>query len=492
MRYLQGFLIGRKMMILQRQKKKIITGCLLIFILITASIVFSPILRNGFTNWDDSTYITKNSDLKDFSLTGIIHICSSFYIQNYHPLTMLSYLMEYHFFGANPLGYHITSLILHLLNCIFVFWLVFLLSESIIVTFIAAMLFAIHPLHVESVAWIAERKDLLYSLFSLAGFIAYIHYLKKGKRVYYFICLFLFFLSLLSKAMAVTFPLVLFLIDYLFKRKFDKESFFEKIPFFALAFIFLLIGSITFHVLAFWPGWSFMAVFRQGMIAAYAITFYLYKILLPVGLSCLYPYPGINETSTFQYLFFPLIVAILAALVVFSRKYTRKIVFGSLFFLCTIFLALQISPFANSIVADRYTYLASVGLFYLSGEGVRWFYLRLNLPASVKNLFFPVIFIGLILVLFSLSWQRCKVWKNSLVLWSDALKRYPDLPVAYYNRGNAYLDQKDYGKAIDDYNRAIQIAPDFLFPYFAKVIAYERKGEYDKAYSIIDYKGANN
>lgn len=472
-------------------KKRVIAGCLLVLILITASLVFSPILRNGFTNWDDSTYITRNPGIKDFSLSGIIHTCSSPYIQNYHPLTMLSYMVEYHFFGMNPLGYHITSLVLHILNCALVFWLVFLLSGSLFVTAIAATLFALHPLHVESVAWIAERKDLLYSLFSLIGFIAYIHYLKKRKALYYCICLFVFFLSLLSKAMAVTFPLALFLIDYIFKRKPDKGSFLEKIPFFVFSLIFLLVGSITFYAREVWPGWSCAAIFRQAILAAYALTFYLYKILLPVGLSCLYPYPSINETSGFQYLVFPLIVAVIAALVAYSRRYTRKIVFGSLFFLFTIFLALQISPFTNSVVADRYTYLASVGLFYLAGEGARWLYLRLNLLVSIKKSFLCVILIGLILVLSSLSWQRCKVWKNSLTLWDDALQGYPNLPVAYYNRGNAYLEQKDYGKAIGDYDRAIQIAPDFLFPYFARAIAYERKGEFDKAYSIIGNEGAN-
>jgi len=478
-------------MILQGQKKQIIIGFLLLLILLATGVTFSPTLRNGFTNWDDSTYIIKNADLRDFSLAGIIQLCSSPYIQNYHPLTMLSYWLEYHFFGWDPLGYHITSLLLHLLNCVFVFWLVFLLSKSIIVTAIAAMLFAIHPLHVESVAWLSARKDLLYSLFSLAGFIAYIDYLNKRRRAFYYTCLFAFFLSLLSKPMAAAFPFVLFLIDYLFQRKFDKSSFLEKIPFFALTFIFLLIGSITFYAREVWPGWSFTLVFRQAMLAAYSVTFYLDKILLPTALSCLYPYPGIKEVLSFQYLFFPLIVALLAGLVVFSRKYTRKVVFGSLFFLCTIFLALQISPFGNSVVADRYTYLASVGLFYLIGEGAHWFYSRLTIAVSIKKLLLSVIFSGVVLVLCFLSWQRCKVWENSLVLWNDALRKYPGLPVAHYNRGKAYADQKDYVKAIEDYDQAIQIAPDFLFPYFAKAIAYQKKGEYDKAYSVIDNLGAN-
>jgi hypothetical protein len=400
---------------------------------------------------------------------------------------MLSYLAEYHFFGMEAFGYHMVSLILHLLNCALVFLMIFLLSKSNIVAFIAAMLFAIHPLQVESVAWIAERKDLLYTLFSLAGFISYIHYLNKRKVSCYYICLCLFFLSLLSKTMAITFPLVLFLIDYLFKRKFDKGSFFEKIPFFALSLIFIFIGSITFYARQALPVLSLTAILRQSVTAAYALMFYLHKILLPVKLSCLYPCPKIEEVLSFRFLFFPLITVVLAALVVYSRKYTRKIIFGSLFFLCTIFLVLQISPFANSVTADRYTYLASVGLFYLFGEGVRWLYSRIE----KKRLFLYVIFAGLILVLSFLSWQRCGVWKDSFTLWNDALSKYSNLPVAYYNRGNAYSEQKNYTKAIEDYDRAIELAPDFLFPYFAKVITYGKKGEYDKAYSIIGNKGIN-
>lgn len=472
-------------------KKKIIIGCLLFLILLAAGITFSPTLDNGFTNWDDSTYITKNSDLRDFSLTGIIRLSSASYIQNYHPLTMLSYWLEYHFFGLEPFGYHLTSLILHLLNCILVFWLTFLLSKSIIVTAITAMLFSVHPLHVESVAWLSARKDLLYSLFSLAGFIAYIYYLNKGRRVFYYICFLTFFLSLLSKPMAIAFPAVLLLMDYFFKRKFEKRILLGKIPFFALAFIFLLVGSVTFYAREAWPGFSSIAVFRQGLIAAYSVTFYLYKTLLPFKLSCLYPYPGLKEVASPQYLFFPLIVAVLAGLVAFSKRYTRKVIFGSLFFLFTIFLALQISPFGNSIVADRYTYLSSVGLFYLLGEGARWLYLRLKIAVSIKRIFLYVIFIALASVLGVLSWQRCKVWENSLVLWSDALRKYPNLPVGYYNRGNAYSDRKDYAQAIADYGRAIELAPDFLFPYFAKAIAYRKKGEYDKAYSVISNPGVN-
>ena len=164
---------------------------------------------------------------------------------NYHPLVIISYAWEYFFFKLNPAPYHIVNMIIHLLNCVLVFYFILRLGSSIPVAFITGLLFGIHPLHVESVAWISERKDVLYAFFYLISLICYLSYLEKRPGYkYYFFAMFFFILSLLSKPMAVTLPLILFLMDYFNERKIDYRSIIEKIPFFTLS---ILSGVVTLY-----------------------------------------------------------------------------------------------------------------------------------------------------------------------------------------------------------------------------------------------------
>lgn len=461
------------------KNKKTLSVCLLIFILAFTSLSLFPSLRNGFTNWDDQRYLTQNDDLRDFSLSGLTRIFSSFYNGNYHPLTMFSYFLEYHFFGSNPLGYHITNLLLHLLNCVLVFWLISLLSRSTIVPFVATLLFAIHPLNVEPVAWVSGRKDLFYVLFFLGSVIAYTCYLKNNKRVYYYFSICAFILSLFSKATAVMLPFILLLIDYRNKRKFDRNIFIEKAPFFELSFVFMLICIFTQTTFGAVINTHSLNFLYRGTIVAYALVSYIAKLLFPVKLSCQYPYPRPEEILGFRYLVSPAILFFLTALVIFLKRYTRKIIFGMGFFLVLVLPVIQILPFGNSITADRFTYLASVGIFYLIGEGAYWLYLRKNTLIKISVF---LIFTGLILRLSFLSWQRSKVWYDSITLWSDVLSKYPKSLTAYNNRAIAYtLEEGDYEKAIEDCSRAIELAPGDSVLYFNRASAYRQKGDYDKA-----------
>src|SRR3989339_423851 len=220
------------------QKRNIIFSVCLI--LIVTFISYHSSIKNDFVNWDDNLYITGTNKIRELSLKSIVNFFTSFDI-------------EYKFFKLNPHAYHLTNLILHLINCLLVFWLIVLLSKKASVSFIVALLFGIHPLHVESVAWISERKDVLYALFYLGSIISYIYYLKgetlhfiqgdskkqnDGGKKYYYYSIFLFLLSLLSKSMAVTLPFVLILTDYLNNKKINKNTLKEKIPFFILSIVF--------------------------------------------------------------------------------------------------------------------------------------------------------------------------------------------------------------------------------------------------------------
>ena len=211
-----------------KNHKIILSLCLILAI---PAISFFPSLKNDFLNWDDPQYVTENKMITELSWRNIETIFDSIYMGHYHPLTLLSYALEYRFFKLNPFAYHLTNLILHLINGLLVFWLIWMLKGGVLTSLVVSLLFGIHPLHVESVAWISERKDLLCSFFFLGSLVVYLTYLKTRRRRFYFLSLFLFLLSLLSKSMAVTLPLVLVLCDYLLDRKFDRKCLIEKIPF---------------------------------------------------------------------------------------------------------------------------------------------------------------------------------------------------------------------------------------------------------------------
>ena len=190
--------------------KKIAVLLLACAILSIVAAVFLPSLKNDFVNWDDDRYVIENNLIKSLSLGNIKNIFTTFYMGNYHPLTILSYALDYRFFKLRPFGYHLTNLLLHLSNCIFTFSVIYMLSRSLPVAFIAAILFGLHPLQVDSVAWVSERKGLLCAAFYLCAIIAYIRYASKNQesKYYYLSLLFLTF-ALLSKPMAVTLPFVL-------------------------------------------------------------------------------------------------------------------------------------------------------------------------------------------------------------------------------------------------------------------------------------------
>ena len=226
-------------------KKKNRFGLYCLLIIGVTFIAFLPSLNNGFTNWDDEAYVVDNPDIKAFGLHHLKKVFSSIYVSNYQPLTMLTYMAEYRSFQLNPMVYHCTNVLLHIINCLLVFAFIYGLSGNYFTGLLVGLLFAVHPLRVESVAWIAERKDVLSSFFYFLSLLFYVRYMKKGGRKFYGFCLLSFLLSLLSKPMAVSQPFVLLLIDYVNDKKLDKKTLLDKIPFFAIAAVFVAITFLT-------------------------------------------------------------------------------------------------------------------------------------------------------------------------------------------------------------------------------------------------------
>src|SRR4030095_1705332 len=410
-------------------------------------LIYLPVFNAGFA-YDDVNYIQKNPLIRSIDLNRIF---TENVMGNYHPLTMLIFSIEYQFFGLDATGYHVVNLLLHLANILLVFYFILLLCNKPWVALVAALLFGIHPLHVESVAWISELKDLLYTSFFLGTLIFYLKYLNDAEKKYYFIALLLFLFSLLSKAMAASLPVVLLLIDYFKRRKIAGRVIVEKIPFFLLAVIFGVVAVFAQQISEAVQEISTYTFLQRIVFACYGFINYLWKLILPFNQSVFYPYPikGGTALPSYYYLY-PILLIAIAALIIYSRKFSNKIFFAIAFFTVTIFLVLQLLPVGDAVMADRYSYIPSIGLFYLFGEAFNYLW--------NKRYKVPVIAIlGLFALFFCVrTFQRTGVWKNDLTLFSDVIDKYPTVAIAYNNRGSFLWDEKKYDEALVDYNKAIE------------------------------------
>lgn len=451
----------------------------LLTILIVTFIAFIPCLDNSFVNWDDNVYVTENPLITGLSPQKLKILFSSYCSGNYHPLTLLSYAVEYHFFGLNPRVFHTTNLVLHLLNCILVFWIIHLLSASLPVCIVTTLLFGLHPMRVESVAWISDRKDLLLCFFYVGALISYIHYLKRRTVLFYLLSLFLFILALLSKTVAVTLPLILLLLDYFYQRRPDRKMFIEKAPFFCMA--------VIFGVIAFAARDAYQAQLHERLIeftlaesmsmGIYRMVFYyFFRIFAPFNVSSFYPNSfgtNILPESTLVFSSATILLA-MAGLILLSTRHTRKIVFGSLFFFIALMPVFKV--FNLGISADRFSYVPLIGIFYLAGEGYRFLYRKKIAAILLSTL------LGVIIIFLSLhTWKSCYIWRDGLSLISEAIKNYPSVPALWYRRGNIYYIQQDYPRAVTDYSKTIELYPEHLDAYIYRGLSYGRQGDHRMA-----------
>ena len=405
---------------------------------------------------------------------------------NYHPLTVLSDAIEYKFFGLNPFIYHFDNLLLHLINTFLVFVFIHKLSSRLLVAFVTSLLFGIHPLHVESVTWVSERKDVLYALFFLLALVSWLNYKMKGDRRFYFLTMILFILSCLSKGMAVTFSIIIILVDYLITKKINYKILIDKIPFLIISLIF---GLIAVKVQSESEAVGFAAnevytVTDRFFFANYSFFFYIKKMILPFNLSGLYPYP-VKSGDPLPFIFyfsFPANI-VLFFLMFYSLKRTRKVLFGSLFFIASIFPVLQILSVGAAIAADRYFYISSIGLFYIVGVGFDNAYNMKN----GKGLRIPLTVTGIIvcLALCFLTFERTKVWESRGKFWGDVAEKYPRLELPYLNRAIYYVTIDNKEAALADLNKALAIRPDYPEALKQRYFLLIEKGQYQDALNDI-------
>ena len=416
----------------------------LLIVVVTGTAFYSS-LSNGFTNWDDDKYVTNNETIKNLNWFNIKKMFTSSVGAYYGPLFVLSYALEYHFFHTDAFFYHLDNLILHIIASLLVFWLVLILSRRVSVALITALLFGIHPLHSESVAWIAERKDTLSTPFYLLSIILYLK-AKRGKYPLFFSLSFLCaIISSFVKPMAVSLPFILIICDVFEKRNINARAIIEKVPFFILSVIFSVV-TIHFQSTAI-PTKQVGKVLENVLISCKATVMYLYKTVLPIKLSAFYPYPEDAPVSDLSYWLSAAAVVALVILAVYSLKKTRIVFFSLFFFFISIGPVIGIVPIGSHFIAERYMYIPSIGLFLLFANFWQWLYTRAPSALNPKRIAL-VAAISLIMVAFGvLTYQRNKVWKTSKTLWEDVLAQFPGKTPAYHNLGTFYHQTKEYEKA---------------------------------------------
>jgi tetratricopeptide (TPR) repeat protein len=446
-------------------------------------VIFLPALKNGFTNWDDIQYVTGNELLKDLSYTGLKKIFSTPVVSNYHPLTMLTLALNYQWAGMEAWSYHLTNIILHVFNTGLVFWLIMILSgRNAWVSAFTALLFGIHPMHVESVVWISERKDLLYSLFYLLAMLAYIKYLAKKQGWWLILVTLLGALSLLSKPAAIVLPLTLLLLDYYLRRKWSWSWITEKIP------LILLAGVDAYFTLEIQSERAIASVELHSLIericfAGFGLVWYIIKLFVPYPLSALHPFPTHLSLVYYAATLFAFCGIIFLVWKVRNRRY----IFGFGFYVINLLLVLQLISIGNAVVAERYTYIPYIGLMFLLATEIN----RLLLTEFRR---FKIFFLGVgvvwLFILSIMTTERIPVWKDSVSLWEDVLDHYPESPRAWTNKGIHYYDQKDWNRVIQDLTMALQYDPAYPNALEWRARAYLELNDGEKA--MVDAKSFYN
>lgn len=466
-------------------------------------LVYLPALQNGFVNLDDSVYVYDNKDIQSMDFRLLVWIFTPEANATWHPLTMFSLALDHAIWRLNPFGYHLTNILFHSLNTFMVFILVVRLIKckhnpssliphpsSLIAAFVTALLFGIHPLHVESVAWISERKDVLYAFFFLSSLLAYLKYTSAAssrRSGLYITCLVSFLLALMSKPMAVSLPFVLLILDFYPLRRLMTASdvLREKIPFLAFSLLSSLIAIWAQSLGSALQTLEDYPFAERIFIAVRAFAFYLLKMALPSNLAPYYPHPAEIDFFTIEYVGSFIFLVLITAFCILSLKRFRLFSAVWLYYIVTLIPVIGIVKVGGHSMADRYTYLPSLGPFLFAGLGVGILFERYSEKWHQIALALALIF--LLSILGSRAMMQMAVWKDSISLWSHEIKLLPDFAyVAYDRRGNTYNKLGNYQQAIKDFDKSILLNPKYPEAYHNRGTAYREIGEQQLAIKDFD------
>ena len=442
-------------------------------------VIYTPVRHFGFINWDDPIYVTENPQvLGGLSWHNGWWALTTGHAPYWHPLTWLSHMLDVQLYGVNAGRHHLTNVLLHIANSILVFFLFFKLTGALGRSAFVAALFAAHPLHVESVVWVAERKDVLSTLFWLLTVWAYVWYVAQPKLRRYLIVVLAFVLALMSKPMVVTLPFVLLLLDVwpLGRVKFGQprsvwlELIKEKIPLLVLAIASSVATFIIQRQVGAMANLGSIPLSRRLANALISYVAYIAKMLWPVRLSPFYPYPqSINPAWVAAAV---LVLILLSAAVIRAGRKRPYVAVGWLWYVGTLFPVIGVFQAGEQAMADRFVYVPLIGLFVIIAWGVdelsaHWPYRRIALPAGA----------GLaILACIITARTYLPYWNDDLTVWKRALDVTTENYLAHNNLAAALLLRGKADEAIPHYSEAIRIKPAFAYSHYGMGAALDVKG----------------
>jgi len=451
-----------------------------------ACAVFGQVGGFEFVNYDDNCYVSGNEHISSgFTIQNIIWVFTSVHCGNWHPLTGLSHMLDCELFGLNAGRHHLVNVAIHIINTLLVFVVFQRMTDAFWRSAFIAAVFSLHPMHVESVAWISERKDVLSTFFGLLTMAAYLYYIKNPNFNRYALMTILFALGLMAKPMLVTLPCVLLLLDYWPLERFGKirlkKLIAEKIPLLALS---AASSAITMIVQSQSGAIAGIRRFPLSVCAFNSLLSYiryLVKMVWPVNLALFYPLAG-DKQVWWQVFGSGVIFAGVTLLALRHCRKRKYLLTGWFWYVGTLVPVIGLVQVGEQSMADRYTYIPFIGLFIVVAWGANdllaeWKYGRVACGLLSS---------AIVLTLAVLSWFQASYWHDSISLAEHSIKVVRNNYVAYYNLANAYYEKGEYDLAIFNFSRAVEINPLFYDAYYNRANAYRHRGQLDLAISDFD------
>ncbi len=449
--------------------------------------VFFQVRNFDLVNYDDNKYVTENRHiLTGLTRENVIWAFTSGYAANWHPLTWLSHMLDCQLFKTNPAGHHLINLLLHIINALLLLAVLYKMTGSVGKSAFVAALFALHPLTVESVAWVSERKNVLSTMFWFLTLIAYVRYTKLRNLKWYFLALSFFTLGLMAKPMLVTLPFVLLLLDYWPLERLERKNLYylilEKLPFFAFSTVSCII---TFFVQRSGGAVALILKLPPNMrIANCFVSYieYMRKTIWPSKLTVFYPYP-LNTIPAWHIILAVLLLLAISVFAIFFASRHRYLFAGWFWYLGTLVPVIGIVQVGEQAWADRYSYIPLIGLFIIAA----WAF-----PFLLKKVFVPqtmIAFLALIILsVFSVcTLLQLRYWRNSATLFEHALAINKNNYVAHYCLGDWWLQQGKNDKAVAHFNEALRINPNYLLAHIGLGITFAKQGKLDQAIERFRY-----
>jgi hypothetical protein len=513
-----------------------------LFLTLITLMAFWRVSQCDFINFDDPEYVAENVYIQNgITLQAIRWAFTTAYSANWHPLTWMSHMLDIQLFGLKPQWHHLTNLLFHIANTLLLFFVLHRMTKAPWKSAFVAALFAIHPLHVESVAWVVERKDVLSTFFWMLTMGAYTHYVEHPKLKNYLAVFAFFALGLMAKPMLVTLPFVLLLLDYWPLQRFEQKKpaleirseasrqgvrggereplsankrkgksakkragqgimkqqkpadhkyqwalihplFLEKIPLFALAALSSIVTLIAQQTVGAVKSIDAVPLGVRIANAFVSYIIYIWKTIWPIGLAVYYPHPGLWPLWQVGGAF--ILLGVVTLMVIRTAKRFPCLAVGWLWFAGTLLPVIGIVQVGEQAMADRYTYIPLIGLFVMAAWGIpelwkKWRYCKQALVAS------PALILLCFLIV---TWTQVGYWRDSITLYDHTLNVTSHNDLILCNRGSAYAKLGNHQQAIEDYNRAIEINPGYAMAYYNRGTSCTNLGNLRQA--IEDYNRA--